>query len=133
MDHTGFGVNFAVTVALGFLIGAVVVGQMFYIFVIENLRQFGTLKALGTSNATVLRMIFTQALVVGALGYSLGMALSAIFFAIVRNLGMDFRGFYLSWQVMGAIAAAIVLIIAIASAVSIRRLMVVDPAIVFRT
>jgi len=132
MDHTGFGVNFAVTVALGFVIGAVVVGQMFYIFVLENLRQFGTLKALGINNAVILRMILVQAVVVGALGYSLGMALSAIFFAIVRNLGMDFRGFYLSWQVMGATAVAIALIIVIASAVSIRRLLVVDPAIVFR-
>jgi putative ABC transport system permease protein len=133
MDHTGFGVNFAVTVALGFIIGAVVVGQMFYIFVIENLRQFGTLKALGTGNGAILGMILTQALVIGVLGYSLGMAVSAVFFAIVRNLGMDFRGFYLSWQVMGSTAVAIVLIILIASSISMRRLLVVDPGIVFRT
>jgi putative ABC transport system permease protein len=132
MNHTGFGVNFAVTVALGFIIGAVVVGQMFYIFVFENLRQFGMLKALGIGNAVVLRMILTQALVVGTLGYSLGIAVSALFFAVVRNLGMDFRGFYLSWQVMGSTAVAILLIILIASAISVRRLFVVDPAIVFR-
>jgi putative ABC transport system permease protein len=132
MDHTGFGVNFAVTVALGFIIGAVVVGQMFYIFVLENLRQFGTLKALGVGNITLLRMILIQALIVGALGYSLGMAVSAVFFAIVRNLGLDFRGFYLSWQVMGAAALAIALIILIAGCISVRRLFVVDPAIVFR-
>lgn len=133
MDHTGFGVNFAVTVALGFIIGAVVVGQMFYIFVLENLRQFGTLKALGIGNAVVLRMILTQAGVVGTLGYSLGMAVSAVFFAIVRNLGMDFRGFYLSWPVMGTTAVAIALIILIASGISVRRLLVLEPAIVFRT
>lgn len=132
MDHTGFGVNFAVTVALGFIIGAVVVGQMFYIFVLENLRQFGTLKALGIGNGLVMRMVLTQAGVVGSIGYSLGMAVSALFFAIVRNLGMDFRGFYLSWQVMGSTAVAIAIIILIASGISLRRLFVVEPAVVFR-
>ena len=35
-----------ITVALGFIVGAAVVGQTFYIFVLENLRQFGALKAM---------------------------------------------------------------------------------------
>jgi putative ABC transport system permease protein len=132
MDHTGFGVNFAVTVALGFIIGTVVVGQMFYIFVMENLRQFGTLKALGVGDAVILQMVLTQAAVVGTLGYSLGMGASSIFFLIVRHLGVDFRGFYLSWSVMSTTALAIGLIMLIASGMSIRRLLVLEPGIVFR-
>jgi putative ABC transport system permease protein len=132
IDQTGLGVNFAVTVILGFVIGAVVVGQMFHIFVLENLRQFGALKALGVSNGTLMRMILAQAGAVGTLGYSLGMALSAEFFALVPRLGVDVRGFYLSWQVMASTGVAIALIILVAGGISIRRLLAVDPAIVFK-
>jgi putative ABC transport system permease protein len=42
LKRTGIPVNFGITVALGFIIGAAVVGQTFYIFVLENLRQFGS-------------------------------------------------------------------------------------------
>jgi putative ABC transport system permease protein len=132
VNNTGLGVNFAVTVVLGFVIGAVVVGQMFHIFVLENLRHFGMLKALGVGNAAVNRMILVQGLVVGALGYSLGMAVSAEFFVFVRGLGMDFRGFYLTWQVMLSTGVAIAIIILIATGISIRRLMKIDPVIVFK-
>ena len=41
LRRTGIPVNFGITVALGFIVGAAVVGQTFYIFVLENLRQFG--------------------------------------------------------------------------------------------
>src|SRR5215813_11328120 len=41
LKRTGIPVNFGITVALGFIVGAAVVGQTFYIFVLENLRQFG--------------------------------------------------------------------------------------------
>lgn len=133
LDHTGYGVNFGVTVALGFLIGAVVVGQMFYIFVLENLRQFGTLKALGVDDSVILRMVIVQAGVVGALGYSLGIGVSTVSFLGMRNLSVDFRGFYLSWPVMGTTALAIALIILTASAFSIYRLLTLEPGIVFRT
>ena len=56
LKRTGIPVNFGITVALGFIVGAAVVGQTFYIFVIENLRQFGALKAMGVANGTILRM-----------------------------------------------------------------------------
>ncbi|HTY54568.1 MAG TPA: ABC transporter permease [Candidatus Binataceae bacterium] len=133
VHNTGLGVNFAVTVILGFIIGAVVVGQMFHIFVLENLRHFATLKAVGISNGTMSRMILVQGLVVGAIGYNLGMAVSAEFFAFVRSLGMDFRGFYLSWQVMVSTGVAIALIMLLATGLSIRRLSKIDPVSVFKS
>jgi putative ABC transport system permease protein len=51
VKRTGIPVNFGITVALGFIVGAAVVGQTFYIFVLENLRQFGSLKAMGVANS----------------------------------------------------------------------------------
>ena len=49
MSRTGIPVNFGITVLLGFIIGAAIAGQTFYLFTIENLKQFGALKAMGAS------------------------------------------------------------------------------------
>ena len=132
LRRTGIPVNFGITVALGFIVGAAVVGQTFYIFVLENLRQFGALKAMGVANSTILRMVLLQAIIVASTGYSIGIGLCAGFFEITSRVSINLRAFELPWQVAVGTAVAVFVIIVIASLASIRRVMVVDPAIVFR-
>ncbi|MFZ0917596.1 MAG: ABC transporter permease, partial [Candidatus Udaeobacter sp.] len=72
LKYTGIPINFLTAVALGFLVGVAISGQTFYNFTLDNLRYFGTLKAMGAKNGMLLRMILLQALVVGAVGYGLG-------------------------------------------------------------
>jgi len=132
IKRTGIPVNFGITVALGFIVGAAVVGQTYYIFVLENLRQFGALKAMGVSNSTILRMVLLQAMVVASIGYAIGIGLCAAFFEVSSRVSINLRGFELPWQVAVGTAAAVLIIIIIASIASVRKAMVVDPAIVFR-
>ena len=47
LRRTGIPINFGITVLLGFIIGAAIAGQTFYLFTIDNLKQFGALKAMG--------------------------------------------------------------------------------------
>ena len=65
MKRTGIPINFGITVALGFIVGGAIAGQTFYLFTLENLKQFGSLKAMGVSNLRLVGMILLQALVVG--------------------------------------------------------------------
>jgi putative ABC transport system permease protein len=132
LQRTGIPVNFGITVLLGFIVGAAVVGQTFYIFVLENLKQFGVLKAMGVGNLTILRMVLLQALVVATLGYGIGIGGSALFFEITSHASITMRGFFLAWQVIVGTGAAVLAIIVLASLASIRKVLVVDPAIVFR-
>lgn len=132
IKRTGIPVNFGITVALGFIVGAAVVGQTFYIFVLENLRQFGALKAMGVSNSMILRMVLLQAVVVASIGYAIGIGLCAGFFEVSSRVSINLRGFELPWQVAVGTAGAVLVIIVIASIASVRKVMVVDPAIVFR-
>ena len=132
LTRTGIPVNFGITVALGFIVGAAVVGQTFYIFVIENLRQFGCLKAMGVANWTILRMVLLQALVVASVGYAIGIGFCALFFETTSRVAINLRAFELPWQVAVGTAGAVCLIIVIAGIASVRKVMVVDPAIVFR-
>jgi len=133
LTRTGIPVNFGITVALGFIVGAAVVGQTFYIFVLENLRQFGALKAMGVANPTLLAMVLAQAGSVALLGYGIGIGMAASFFEVTTRINVDLRGFFLPWQIGAIVAGAVALIIAVASLASIRRALTLDPAVVFRT
>jgi putative ABC transport system permease protein len=128
---TGIPVNFGITVALGFIVGTAVAGQTFYLFVLENLRHFGALKAMGVADGRILAMVVLQAAVVGILGYAIGMGMATGFFAITGNM-THLRGFFLPWQVMAGTAAAVALIVLLASALAVRRVWVLEPAVVFR-
>ena len=130
--RTGIPVNFGITVALGFIVGAAVVGQTYYIFVLENLRHFGVLKAMGVANGTIVRMVFLQAMVVASIGYAIGIGLCAVFVEVSSRTSINLRGFELPWEVAAGTAGAVFVIIAVASLASIRKVLVVDPAIVFR-
>jgi putative ABC transport system permease protein len=129
--NTGIPVNFGLTVAIALIVGTVVAGQTFYIFTIENLKQFGALKAIGTSNRRLVGMILLQAMVVGLIGYTIGMGMTAGFFSVTTHRDAT-RGIVLLWQVMAASGAVVMFIVLIASLLSIRKVLVTEPAIVFR-
>ncbi len=131
LRNTGIPVNFGITVMVALIVGTVVAGQTFYIFTIENLKQFGALKAIGVTNRRIIGMILLQAMVVGGTGYALGMGMAAAFFSSFLNYGPT-RGIILPWQVMAGIAGVVLFVVALASLMSIRRVLVLEPAVVFR-
>ncbi|NCY03064.1 MAG: FtsX-like permease family protein [Planctomycetia bacterium] len=131
LAKTGIPVNFGITVFLGFLVGTAIAGQTFYLFTVENIRQFGALKAMGTSNWTILTMVLSQALQVGVVGYGIGVGLAALFGRVVTG-GLSRLSFFMPWEVLAITAVAVFVIVLLASLLSIRKVLVVDPAIVFR-
>jgi putative ABC transport system permease protein len=131
MGSTGIPVNFGITIVLGFIVGLAVSGQTFYLFTVENLKQFGALKAMGVSNPRIIGMILLQASVVGLIGYGLGIGLTAAFFASTANI-THLAGLGLYWQVMLGVGAAVLVIVVLASLLSIRKVLVLEPAVVFR-
>ncbi len=131
LTRTGIPVNFGITVLLGFIVGAAVTAQTFYLFVIENLRQFGALKAIGATNRQITAMVLLQAAVVGVIGYALGMGGAAAFFTFVRG-GAALEDFYLPWQVLVGTGIVVFVIILVSVLASLLKVFRVDPAIVFR-
>ena len=129
MKYTGIPINFGIAVALGFLIGTAIAGQTFYNFTLENLRYFGTLKAMGATNGILLRMILLQALMVGSLGYGLGVGGASLFGYLLGGTELSFR---LTRDLLFVSAGAITLIIIFSALISIRKVMRLEPAIVFK-
>lgn len=131
LRNTGIPVNFGITIALGFIIGAAIAGQTFYLFTLENLKQFGALKAMGVANARLVGMVLIQAAIVGVIGYCLGIGMTAAFFEFTAN-NPNLRGLHLWWEIAAGAAVTVVVIVLLASVVSLRKVLVLEPAVVFR-
>jgi putative ABC transport system permease protein len=130
LKYTGIPINFGITISLGFIVGCAIAGQTFYTFTLENLNQFGSLKAMGVTNLRLIGMVLLQALLVGGIGYGLGIGLAALFGEASKR--SSHLAFFMPWQVLVGTGAAIGVIVLLSSLVSIRKVLVLEPAVVFR-
>lgn len=131
MENTGIPFNFGITVALGFIVGVAIVGLTFSLFIRDNIRQFGALKAIGVTNHHIRRMVAAQAGMVGAIGYSLGV-IGTVGFIWAFSNNPTFKGFYVPWQIPLISLAAVIIILAFTGWISLRRVLKTEPAAVFR-
>ena len=131
IENTGIPPNFGITVALGFIVGVAIVGLTFSLFIRDNIKQFGALKAIGVTNGTIRHMVAVQAGVVGFCGYGLGVV-GTVLFIFGFSGEPTFKGFYIPWQVPLISLFAIVVIIALTGWLALRSVMKTEPAAVFR-
>lgn len=128
--NTGIPTSFGMTIALGFIVGVAVAGQTFYAFILENLRHFGALKAMGAGDGLLTRLVLLQAFAVGAIGYGIGLGVTVLIGSLFLRKGMP--PFSMPWFIPLATLGAILFICAIAAAFGIRKIRQLEPAIVFR-
>lgn len=129
LNETGILVNFGLAVALGFIVGVLIAGQTLYNFTIDNLRYYGTLKAMGATNLRLMGMVLVQVLAVAAIGYGLGVGAGSLLGKVVGDAGLAFR---MPWQIPVLSAAAILVCCLIAGVVSMSRVLRLEPAVVFK-
>ncbi len=79
LKNTGIPISIGISLLMVFLVGISIVGQTFYQFALQNERYFGALKAMGTSSATLTKMILLQAALVALVGFGTGSGLGGIF------------------------------------------------------
>ncbi len=131
IQNTGIPTNFGITVALGFIVGVAIVGLTFSLFIRDNIKQFGALKAIGVTNSKIVRMVGAQALLVGSVGYALGV-LGTAGFMYAFSAVPQFKGFYIPWQIPLVSLFAVVLILALTGWLALRSVLNTEPASVFR-
>ena len=129
IDKTGILVNFGMTIGLGFVIGLLVAGQTFYTFVLDNIRHFGALKAMGASNTAVLKMLVIQVCVVGLVGYGIGLG-----FASLSGIAFSAGGlaFHMAWQIPVVGAFAVIACCMVAGLFGMLKVLRLEPAVVFK-
>jgi putative ABC transport system permease protein len=129
LKNTGIPINFGIAVALGFLIGTVITGFMFFSFTLDNLRYFGTLKAMGASDSRLLGMVLVQALIVAVVGWGLGVGAAAGFGKSMKTTVLAFK---LPWQLLFVSGCAVLVISTLAAVISMRKVLRLEPAVVFK-
>jgi putative ABC transport system permease protein len=130
--NTGIPTNFGVVIILGVIVGIAIVGLTFNMFIMENMKQYAALKAIGVTNGQIIGMVLLQAAVIGVVGYAIGTGLAALFFETAAKNAPALKGFWLPWQISAAMAVIAALIMILSTFIGLRRVLTVDPAVVFR-
>jgi putative ABC transport system permease protein len=110
------------------VIGAAIVAVTLYSTAVDRARDYGTLKAIGARRRDLLLLLLVQAWIFAAAGYAVGIAA----FYAVRHLYPALPMVAPPALVLGIAAAALVSCTA-ASVAAIRRVLQLDPALVFRS
>ncbi len=129
MMSTGAGAALMLAAALGFVVGMVIVAQTLYATTMDHLAEFATLKAMGAPDAYITRILMLQACISAGLGYGLGIIICLL---IVETRRYGDAAIILPWPLALGIFALTLCMCMAASLISIRKVMRIDPAVVFR-
>jgi len=132
IDNTGIVQVLGSVILLGLTVGVLVVGQTFYMFGIENQRYFAALKALGTSNSTLMGMVALQSQLVAFLGYGIGVGLTTVLLSLGDTPTSPMRGLNISAPVLYATAVFMPAMVLVTAWFGTRKVLTAEPAIVFK-
>ncbi len=130
IDNTGIPIAYGTTIALGFIVGVAVAGQTFYAFILDNLGNLGALKAMGAGAKLLRRMLVLQAMVVGLIGYGVGLGLASLFGVVAVSTGAV--PFYMPYVIPIFTLISILIICMISATIAIRKVNRLEAAEVFR-
>jgi putative ABC transport system permease protein len=129
MFTTGAGVAVLMAAVLGLIVGVAVVAQTIYATTMDHIREYGTLKAMGAPNGYVLGVIMTQATLAALMGYAIGMVISVF---VVHGGATGGAYILLSWQTAVGLLFLTVAMCLTAAVVSVKKILSLDPAMVFK-
>ncbi len=121
----------AILVAIGFVVGAAVVGLTVYTATIERTREFGVMKAVGGSAGFIYRIVLSQSMMLTASGFAVGLigawSVAQLATRAVPEFTTEFQP-----RDVGAVLIATAFMAVLASLAPVRRINGIDPAMVFR-
>lgn len=120
-----------VILVLAVAVGTVVVGLTVYTSVIEKEREFGVMKALGTTNLNLVRVVVEQSLVSCLLGFVAGEGFNLIASALARRAVPQFVAEITPGDVFIVFATTLLMGV-VAGLIPIQRLVRVDALAVFK-
>lgn len=127
--YTGVVSRIGMMVTIGVVTGVCVSALLLYLFTNENARIYATFKALGTRNRTILLMVISQAALAGVVGYGLGVGVSCVVGVLLAGKDMPYQPV---WWTLGMSAGAMIFVCFIATVLSLRRVLTLEPAEVFK-
>lgn len=126
---TGAGAALLIAAILGVIVGLVIVSQTLYSATVERIEEYATIRAMGASNGYLKAIIVRQSLLSGTAGYVLGMT-AALVIAWLADRSSAAPS--LPFSLLLLLAVVTLAMCVGASLISIKRVLSVDAASVFR-
>ncbi len=121
-----------VLLLISVFVGTTIIGLTIYTATIEKGREFGVIKALGASNMQIYRIIFEQSLISGVFGYFVGLGLTIFLVWLIPQFVPAFVTVVLPEDLLMVFFVSIVMSM-VASYTPVRRIVKIDPALVFKS
>jgi putative ABC transport system permease protein len=123
------GAVFGMGMAVGFLIGVVVCYQILYTGIVDHLPQYATIKAMGYSDAFLIRLVLEEATWLGLGGFIPGMIIStAVYAALEFYTYVPMR---ITFERSATVFVLTLTMCVVSALIAVRKAIEADPAEVF--
>jgi putative ABC transport system permease protein len=129
LKESGIGQSIGTSVLMALFCGFAIVSLTMFSAVVDHVREFGTLKAIGATNTDLAKLLLAQALTCALAGAFIGEAMAAQIVSVAR--GPELPMALPAWLI-GATPLGMVVICVTASSMALLRIRAIEPAMVFR-
>jgi len=126
---TGLGARMGITVFLGILVGILTVSLTLYSSVLDHVKEFATVKAIGGSAWDIYRIVGEQAVIIAMAGFLIGCAFAYSLSRLIAHAGLNL---IVSRELIGFVLAGTLALCLSAALLSFRRVKNIDPMLVLR-
>ena len=126
---SGIVASFYMIVAFSLVTGVIIVGLTMFSSVNDRIRDYGTIKAIGGSNALIARLILKQALLYASIGFVFSMGL---LYGLQVLMALANQNLIYSSQLIVSLLVATLLISLTGSIFSMRKIFRLEPVQIFR-
>jgi putative ABC transport system permease protein len=129
LTESAIGISFGTSTLFALIVGFVIVGLTMFSAVVDNLREFGTLKAVGATNGDLALILLVQSVLFALSGSLVGLFLATKMAAGIRSA--DLALVLPPWLYAGTVVAMLGMCVT-ASSLALLRVRSVEPGMVFR-
>jgi putative ABC transport system permease protein len=129
LGRTAIGVTVGSIAGVGLIVGFVIVALTMFSSVVDNLREFGTLKAIGTTTLDLAKLLLVQSVTYALMGTILGVAAVRLLGSAIRSAKM---ALIMPMELHVATVFVMIGVCVAASSLALLRLRKLEPAMVFR-
>ncbi len=123
------GIVFGFGVAIGILVGCIIVYQVLSTDVADHIREYATFKAIGYPQSFFLGIVFEEAVILAVFGFIPGIIVALLLYGLVGSV----TGLPLNMTLLRVVAvlAGTILMCALSGAIATRKLARANPADLF--
>jgi putative ABC transport system permease protein len=125
---TGAGAALLGSAILGIIVGTIIVAQTLYSSTKDHLKEFATLRAIGSSRTYILKVILAQALISAVVGFSIAVSIDLSLVKMTRDAALPI---VMTPELSIGLFALTLAMCAIAAVAAIRVVTRIDPVLVF--